>query len=400
MSYSTVYSRSWATTAIARRAALIAAAGAAGTALLSGPQANRAIAAQANASRPALGADLKPIDAIQCAIAAMRRFPLVAIGERHLMQEMHDFLTRLLLRPELPGLIDDIVVEFGNALYQDLADRFILGDKPVATTDLQQLWRFTIGGDILWDAPIYERFFRTVRAINWALPPSKRIRVLLGDPPFDHRKVRGVADKSYVQSAQVGRDAHYAAVVEREVLQKHRRALLIAGSNHLLRGIHSGDNPHVPNAVGVLEQRYPGATYVMDLLVLPPGTQSDPLVKRTLTNVAGWPRPAAATLAHTWLGETTQSVEPWVNSAAYLAITPGAVRFGSQADAVLYLGPGEVLTASQADAAMYEWGPYAAELRRLSRIVTQIFGSPTDLVAEGLTRAQAAPSWFAQYPGK
>ena len=36
-----------------------------------------------------------------------------------------------------------------------------------------------------WDASVYEQFFRRVRAVNWTLPPSKRIRVLLGDPPLD-----------------------------------------------------------------------------------------------------------------------------------------------------------------------------------------------------------------------
>jgi hypothetical protein len=113
--------------------------------------------------------------------------------------------------------------------------------------------------------------------------------------------------------------------------------------------------------------------------------------------VTGWPRPAIASLADTWLGETTQSVEPWINSGAYLANTPEAVRYGAQADAVLYLGSGEALTASQADPSLYEWGSYPAELRRMSGIITQMFGEPTDLVAEGLRRARLGPSWFAQY---
>jgi hypothetical protein len=90
-------------------------------------------------------------------------------------------------------------------------------------------------------------------------------------------------------------------------------------------------------------------------------------------------------------------VEPWINSGAYLAGTPQAVRYGAQADAVLYLGSGEALTASQADPSLYEWGSYPAELRRLSDIITQMFGEPTDLVAEGLRRARLGPSWFAQY---
>ncbi len=343
------------------------------------------------------GSELRPRDALASILAALDRCPLVALGERHLLQEMHDLYGALLLHPALPSKITDIVVEFGNALHQDLADRFILGDRPVGREELAQIWRFTIGGNILWDAPVYERFLRTVRAVNWMLPVRRRIRVLLGDPPFDHHGLRSSADKDYVLSMQRQRDAHYAGVVEREVLSKGRRALLIAGSNHLLRGLHSGDDPGGLNAGTQLAQRHPGSLYVVDLLVLPPGLQQDPLLQHTIDAVAHWPRPSVATLAGTWLGATTQSVEPWVNSAAYLAATPASVRFGAQTDAVLYLGPGETLTASQADPALYHWGAYAAELQRLSRVVTQITGQPTDLVAEGLRRAQLGPSWFAQY---
>lgn len=386
---------------LSRRRMLRRTAAIAGGGLVAGTLgAGRHLAATAQAApsmaRSAQGGELQPCDAIGSILAAMGRFPLVALGERHLLQEMHDFYAALLRQPTLPDKIHDVVVEFGNALYQDVADRCILGDEPVATEELARTWRFTIGGNILWDAPVYERFFRTVRAVNWALPPARRMRVLLGDPPFDHRKVRSVADMGYVHAMQEQRDAHYAGVVEREVLRKGRRALLIAGSDHLLRGVHDQSTPPHPNAASLLARRQSGALYVVDLLVLPPGAQQDPLLRRAKAAVAHWPRPAVAALPGTWLGETTQSVEPWINSAAYLAATPAAVRYGAQADAILYLGPGETLTASQADPTLYQSGPYRAELQRLSRIITQA-GEPTDLVAEGLRRARLGPSWFAQY---
>jgi hypothetical protein len=344
------------------------------------------------------GGDLQPRDAVGGILDAMDRFPLVALGERHLMQEMHDLYAELLHHPALPGKIGDIVVEFGNALHQNLADRYILDDHEVDRADLAQIWRLTIGGGVYWDAPVYEQFFHTVRAINRRLPRAQRIRVLLGDPPFDHRKVRGVADMGYIQAAQAQRDAYYAAVVEREVLRKGRRALLIAGSDHLYRGIHDHSTPPRPSAATILAQRHPHALYVVDVLVLPPGPAEDPLIRRVQANVAGWPCPAIAPLAGTWLGATTQSVEPWINGAAYLASTPAAVRYGAQADAIIYLGPGEVLTASQADPTLYQSGAYRAELQRLSHLATQA-GYATDLVAEGLKRSQAGPSWFDQFGG-
>lgn len=46
----------------------------------------------------------------------------------------------LLTDPRLPAALDDIVVEFGNARYQDTVDRFIAGG-PVADADLRMVWR-------------------------------------------------------------------------------------------------------------------------------------------------------------------------------------------------------------------------------------------------------------------
>ena len=340
-------------------------------------------------------ADPKPEDAFTALLTAMQNFPLVAIGERHGVQQMSDFTKALLLRPEILGRINDVVVEFGNALHQDIADRFILTDQRVTNADLARIWRFTIGGGVLWDSPMYASFFRTVRALNHTLPPNRRIRVLLGDSPFDHRQVRSPRDKQYLLAAQRQRDTTYAAVVEREVLAKGRRALLLAGANHLLRGVLSGTDLHILDAGGQLAQRHPGELYVADLLVLPPGAQAEPLVQRAETMAAGWPYPSIAALGDTWLGELTASAEPWINSAAYRAATPQARRYGAQADAVLYLGPGATLTASRPAAALYQRGVYRTELQRLSRAESQILGEPVDMIAEGLRLARGGRSWFA-----
>jgi hypothetical protein len=187
----------------------------AATSVVSGPRASIASAADPQAG-----------DATAALLTAMQSFPLVAIGERHGIQQMYDFVNALLHHPETAGRITDVVVEFGNSLHQDIADRFILTDQRVTNTDLVRIWRFTIGGGVLWDSPMYAELFHTVRALNQTLPVGRRIRVLLGDSPFDHRRVRGPHDKQYLLAALRRRDANYAAVVEREVLAKGRRALL------------------------------------------------------------------------------------------------------------------------------------------------------------------------------
>jgi hypothetical protein len=328
---------------------------------------------------------LQPINAVEALIKQMEYFPLIALGEVHQLQEFYDFLTALLYHPLLPEKITDIVVEFGNAHYQEIADRFLLTDQSVAKADLQQIWR-TASGNILWDAPVYEQFFVTVRAINWTLPPSRRLRVLLGDPPFDPYTYdfSSFPDEKTI-SARFARDTYYAEVVEKEVMQKGRRALLIAGRYHLLRGLHAGQDSPELSAGTQLAQRYPHQLFVVDLLAL---SSQHPLVRQACLDQ--WPRRSLALLAGTWLGGALRPTP--------LSISREASIYGKQADAVLYLGPGELLTASRADPALYLAGDYVTELQHFQQIADHLAlrceRSPMDLLAEGLKRARSGPAYF------
>jgi hypothetical protein len=236
---------------------------------------------------------------------------------------------------------------------------------------------------VLWDAPVYEQFFRTVRAVNWMQPPARRLRVLRGDPAFDHGKVRGAADKEYVFSVVAERDRYYAGVVEKEVLSQGRRALLLAGRGHLLHGVRD-DKTGQPNAASLLDKSHPGKLYVIEPLVSVSGpSERDGRAPREQA-IARWPRPSLASLEGTWLGAAPGPL-------AHRAIHPAAARFAAQADAVLYLGPGEVLTASRPEPGIYESGEYARELDRLRQLAAQ-FGVRANL--DGVSSARAGPRYF------
>ena len=299
---------------------------------------------------------------------ALRRYPLVGLAELHFLQEWHDVLHALLFHPDLPLELTDIVVEFGNAQYQSLADRFVLGDQPVAKSDLALIWRFQG-----WDAPVYEEFFRAVRAVNWMRPPAHRIRVLLGAQPIDVLTVKSAADAAFRRWWQDPVDAHFTDLVERDVLGKGRRALLLAGAGHLLRGITADRG--VPNVASRLAQQYPGKLFVVDTLAVHPGLAAvtgfdSATAQRLQTTFTRWPRPAIAGLAGTWLAGT----QSWADRA----ISAAQRRYGLQADAILYLGPGNALTASQTWPEIFETGPYRAQLQRLNPIVSQIDNTHED----------------------
>jgi hypothetical protein len=132
-----------------------------------------------SASSGSAGA-LVPEPVVPGLLSAMRTRSIVALGEYHGVQDFHDVLQALLRHPDLPGQIQDIVVEFGSSRYQGLVDQFVLDRVPVPRGELAQVWRQL--ADMAWNAPVYEQFFRTVRSVNWMLPADRRIRVLLGQP--------------------------------------------------------------------------------------------------------------------------------------------------------------------------------------------------------------------------
>ena len=100
----------------------------------------------------------------------------------------------LLTDPRLPAALGDIVVEFGNARYQDTVDRFI-ARGPVADAGLRMVWRNTMQSPRqTWDAPVYEQLARNTgsqRDICPAagsrqdLPQSARRTRVTGLPPGD-----------------------------------------------------------------------------------------------------------------------------------------------------------------------------------------------------------------------
>lgn len=210
-----------------------------------------------------------------------------------------------------------MVVEFGNALYQPIVDPFISGET-VDREHLEPVWRDVVGAapERVFESPIYERFFVAVRRLNQRLPADRRLRVLLGDPPFDRDQL---ADERQRWTAIEQRDDHFAGVVEGEVLTMNGRALLVAGGGHLTRLCDLP--PPRQNVVQILEDRHPGSTRV----VLPHFIFEDVYERRRAEadvlerRLSHWPAPSLSSVAGTWLkvvdaslisGDQARRIEP------------------------------------------------------------------------------------------
>jgi len=231
-------------------------------------------------------ADSGPLPAVDYVVRAFDRFPIVALGEAHGAPETQEFVERVIEHPGFAGRVSDVVVEFGSAKYQGLMDRYITG-RVVAREELRQVWENTTQISGVWSSPIYENFFAFVRSFNLKMPESKKIRVLLGDPPIDWKTVIGPAD----EDMNDWRDAHFASVVEREVFRKGRKALLFIGGAHISRRVL------LPNSlIHLLDARRPGKTLVIQPVNL---STVKPDVAARLRQ---WPTPSVLEVRGTWFG--------------------------------------------------------------------------------------------------
>lgn len=324
-------------------------------------------------------------DAVAAIVAAFRTHDLVAVAEVHRSARDHAFLRRLVADPRLSNVAQDIVVEFGNSRYQALMDRYANGDS-VPLDSLRLAWRNTTQL-LVWDSPVYERFFATIRAANLTRPPGRRLRVLLADPPIDWDMTRTPADFPHSYGY---RDPDWFRVIEHEVIARHHKALIVAGGAHLLRlDPRSGFRPRPLAIAGLgdaLEQRYPTRSFLI-ATVVGVNTPLDPYLapchSGDLVQTAGTPLGAAN--AHALLpGNLT--VFRIVNRTR-VAVTLADSEFPPierEVDAVLDLrGPDESVPA---DPSTYRDTAYVNELRRRAALLAPIFGEDLTPTIDSLAR--------------
>lgn len=324
-------------------------------------KARRALAAICSAwllqcSAPSLAAQMEPI--VELVSAAFEKHPLVGVGDyRHGWEESHLLRMALIEDPRVFCKIDAIAVEFGNSRLQHVADRYVSGE-PVTATELRSIWRDT-GQWMVWDPPVYERFFEAVREANLSKKCPKQVQVLLADPPMDWSKVHSAAAYEPYRD----RDRFFADVVQREILAKGQRALLIAGDSHLWKVDH--------RLGGIIERNHPGAlftiTYLPDPAIaeavgLPPAPSVTPVKGTKLGK-----RPFA-----TWMA-ADQSIQ--VNVDGKVAELPADQLLSPETeqvvDAFVHLGPGRYV---KPDPAIYDERLYQTQLRRRAPILQAVHG--------------------------
>ena len=320
----------------------------------------------ANAQKPR---DALPAPTVRPAIdgifAGFHNHPLVAIGNHEDYAQEEDFYAALVRDPRFARQVGNVVVEFGSGAHQDIIDRYLDGGD-VSFSDLRKVWSDVVGFNIPY-ATGYINFFVQVRAVNRTLPKSQRIRVWLGEPPVDWSKIRKKAElvRHYPQ-----RETHPAEILEKEILAKHKKALVIYGGGHFYA--LDGHMPMLP----LVEQKYPNTVFVVEMYT---GFTTKACTEQFEQAVRSWPTPAIVTPV------TGSSLEVKVRRPGCDVISRDEFKFppsftetkksqiinqferllaGLNADGLLYLGKAADLTQSPYEPSIYLDPDYRREMNR------------------------------------
>jgi hypothetical protein len=145
------------------------------------------------------------------------------------------------------------------------------------------------------------------------------------------------------------RDQWYAQVVKDEVITRHHRALLIAGSNHFTR------EPDRAFSIEAALRQAGAKTFVILA-----GTNSVGDYDDLDSRFDSWPVPSIALVRGNWVGDLL--VLPVVTGRTATNYPPFKLK--DAADALLYLGPRDGLIGVHAPRAEVDGTPYGKELMR------------------------------------
>jgi hypothetical protein len=312
-----------------------------------------------------------PLEPISAILEAFRTHSVVALGEGpHNNLQGHAFRLALIRDPKFAASVNDIVVESGSARFQDVMDGFV-GGADVPDAVLRQVWEDSTAPNPVWDRPIYEEFFRAVRAVNASLPRDRQIRVLLGDPPIDWGTLRTAQD--YQSWLGFQRDSYPAKLIGREVVARQRRALVIYGDGHLQA---KSERPG-KSLAGILET---DGTKVFTIT----STFAD--LRQLQPSVASWRVPTLALLGGTVIGAAPY--EFFFGPAPPVEYFRANPRVEDHYDAVLFLGAPSSMTLAGLSY------PRCADQSYIEmRIARMVLTGSAPTVADRLARecASAAP---------
>jgi hypothetical protein len=345
---------------------------------------------------PSRAADPVVRPALDGIFAAFDTHPLVGLGDLHELANEEAFYATVVRDPRFAATVGNVVAEFGASQHQNILDRYVAGED-VPYREISKVWRNTVAWTPTVTGVGYQTFFAQVRAVNLSLPPGRRIRVLLSEPPIDWSAIH---TKDAWQRIYDERDPHVAAVIVREILDRGKKALVIYGTGHFFSFPWPSTMPAPPGGNvtlhEIVERTHPGAFY----LITPYAGYEKPGCAAALEAEMKWPKEVliapvrgtsleGALMKPECMSETMRGVDPLppADEVARLEKRFYEIDLGVAGDALLYLGPAAELMRASSDPTIWLDLDYRKELVR--RI--EVKGFKPISFADQMPRAAAPP---------
>ena len=299
--------------------------------------------------------------------AAFRTHPLVGMRETHSLAQQLDFYAALIRDPRFATEVGNVVMELGDAAHQGIIDRFVNGEY-VPYAELRKVWADTVAWSPTMNVLGSINVYAAIREVNLTLPPERRIKVWLGDPPTDWSKI---TTKAQIDALQAQRDSFPASLIEQEILAKNRKALVIYGADHL----RTGPKAEKDNLLALVSRPHPGAFF----LVMPyPGYIAADCAARIENHFKDQAAPVlvAPVRGSSWEPDLWRSgCSPAVRPDNMTVEEYDALLrdYMLTADGLLYLGPRDRLVTSPRDPDIYLDLDFRAEIERRNMLQ---FGKP------------------------
>ena len=101
-----------------------------------------------------------PLERATAAILkAFQSHDIVMLGENHGNKQEYEWLRSLVDTPEFADRVDDIVMEFGNSLYQAPVDRYVRGEE-IPLEQIQGAWRDSVAS-VGPPSPVYASLYQS-----------------------------------------------------------------------------------------------------------------------------------------------------------------------------------------------------------------------------------------------
>ena len=303
-------------------------------------------------------------------IQAFQHCNIIGLGEGgHHLENSHKFFQKMFDNKKIQETIDVVIVEFANADYQNILDRYIFGEE-VSIKELRKIWREStqcIGR--FGEATIYFELLQKIRDVNFRLASNKKIRVLGGDPPIDWTLINSLEDYLKIN---IKRELYAADLAIEYGVKRSKKVLMIYAEYHLtkisdksrrdlLTEMYDKSINALPTITHYVNTRYPDTMRVIAIL--------NPSKFQLSETTKNWPLYSVVDLKEEEIGNL-----PAVNYFTQIFDKNGRVilfdghKIKELFDAFLYIGPSELWKKVDFPKAVFsndEWN----ELNRRLKII-------------------------------